>query len=309
MKRTHFFFLFFLLGAAVSVRAERLNTGAHFLQLGVGAREVAMGGASSALSHDVNALHWNPAGIARLGESQVGFTHAEWLLDTTYDSFGFAVPSKRGAFGFTALRLDQGRQEGRDANRRRSGDFNAADTAVGLGWGIPLGARLGVGGNIKFVQSRIGDASAATGAVDMGLQAALRRFNGAELGLAVRNVGPGLKFERQKDQLPLTFALGYGQPVFSTALLAAEWQYEPVDRSSKIVFGTEYRLVSFLALRGGFLSSESGLFHRGDGPVFNDSNGFVGGFGLKITRFDFDYAFSPFGALGETHRFTLRTKL
>ena len=40
------------------------TTGAQFLKIGTGARPVAMGYAFSAVADDLNALYWNPAGLA-----------------------------------------------------------------------------------------------------------------------------------------------------------------------------------------------------------------------------------------------------
>jgi len=41
------------------------TTCAPFLEIGVGARAIGMGGAFVATANDVSALYWNPAGIGR----------------------------------------------------------------------------------------------------------------------------------------------------------------------------------------------------------------------------------------------------
>ena len=40
------------------------TTGAAFLEIGIGARAVAMGNAFVGTANDVTALYWNPAGLA-----------------------------------------------------------------------------------------------------------------------------------------------------------------------------------------------------------------------------------------------------
>jgi hypothetical protein len=48
------------------LRAQNLTSGADFLKIDSGARSQGMGGAFTAVADDVNALTWNPAGIAFL---------------------------------------------------------------------------------------------------------------------------------------------------------------------------------------------------------------------------------------------------
>ena len=52
---------------------------ATFLEIGVGARAAAMGGAYAAISDDATALYWNPAGVAWVDGLQIEFMHSEWL--------------------------------------------------------------------------------------------------------------------------------------------------------------------------------------------------------------------------------------
>ena len=46
------------------------TTAAKFLSIPVGARAVGMGGAFVAVADDASSLYWNPAGIARLSQSE-----------------------------------------------------------------------------------------------------------------------------------------------------------------------------------------------------------------------------------------------
>ncbi len=55
--------LAFLL-AAWPVGAARAQESAAFLNIGYGARSVAMGNTSTALAADSDAIYWNPAGLA-----------------------------------------------------------------------------------------------------------------------------------------------------------------------------------------------------------------------------------------------------
>jgi len=66
--------------AGSEVFAETDGTkGAAFLKLGQGARAIGMGESFVAVGDDVNALFWNPAGIARIKERQLTFMYSDWL--------------------------------------------------------------------------------------------------------------------------------------------------------------------------------------------------------------------------------------
>lgn len=71
-----------LLMGAISVCVE-VTCWADFEDLGVGARPIGMGNAYTALADDVNAIYYNPAGLAQLDESQFtsGYGKLYWGLD------------------------------------------------------------------------------------------------------------------------------------------------------------------------------------------------------------------------------------
>ena len=58
---------------------------ASFLNIGVGARALGMGGAYTALADDANALYWNPAGLSKLEQREFTASHAEMFASTRLD--------------------------------------------------------------------------------------------------------------------------------------------------------------------------------------------------------------------------------
>src|SRR5438445_6968526 len=86
------------------------TTAAKFLSIPVGARAVGMGGAFVAVADDASSLYWNPAGIARLSQSEAIFHHANWIADMNFNFGGVAVPIEGlGTVGisFTSLTMDE----------------------------------------------------------------------------------------------------------------------------------------------------------------------------------------------------------
>lgn len=277
---------------------------AQFLKIGVGARAIGMGGAYTAMADDISALNWNPAGLSRFSKRELGAMHAELSDQTRYDFLGYAQPLQKGTLGVGAARLSQGSIQGRDSNGRLTGGFSAADTAITLAYGGKVNERLGLGGGIKFVRSDISNASAQTFAVDLGgaYELGARGPGKPSFGVAIQNLGPGMKFLNQSSPLPLTIAVGsaYRLPVGLT--LAMDIKRRPFAKSTEISAGTEYAIFSGLALRTGYASNH--------GPVSgfsrtSDASGFAAGFGVKAFGYSLDYSMTPFGGLGNAQRVSL----
>ncbi|MFA6029571.1 MAG: PorV/PorQ family protein [Elusimicrobiota bacterium] len=282
-----------------------LNSGAAFLKIGTGARPEAMGGAYTALADDVNALYYNPGGLSNLGKQEVGFTHTQWLMDTTFDFFGFAQPFKAGTLGLSAARLGSGGFEGRDENRRVTSAFSASDTALTLGFGrmfkgFTAHGDTGFGMNVKYLESAIGSDKASTFAADFG---AVHKLDALpmSLGVSVLNVGQGMKFLDQRDPLPLSVSVGAAYRVAGALNIALDVRQEPNDGGTSVGVGTEYALIQGFALRAGYASQAARTAIGGGSPL----GGIGGGFGLKIRNYRADYTFTPFGELGNVQRISV----
>ncbi|TPW18149.1 MAG: hypothetical protein FD129_86 [bacterium] len=235
------FFTAALLLTPSSLLLAALNSGAAFLKIGTGARPAALGGAYTAVAGDVDAMYYNPGGLAHLTKRELGATHAEWLLGTRFDFIGFAQPTANGTFGVGVTRLATGGQEGRDANRQATSGFEAADTAYTVSYSRKLtGSRASsLGGNLKLLRSQIGPYSAQTVAVDLGAQ---HRFadKPLSLGASVLNIGRGLKFMDQSDPLPLTLSLGAAYRIAGPLNLALDVRRHVYDQRTDVGIGTEY---------------------------------------------------------------------
>ncbi len=281
----------FLLVPSVKL-AHALESGADFLNIGASARASALGSAYTALADDAYSLYYNPAGLAGARRG-VSVMHADWALDGSYDfgaaAFPVAGTGVTGAVSFT--RLDHGAMDGRGVSGESSGGFSAADKAFGLGLGwMSGGVRLGAGA--KLLSSEIAGYHASAVAFDAG---ASRKLDGMPLtlGLAVRNLGRGMKFIDKRENLPLTVSAGAAFAVIPAVSLAAEVNRLVYDRRTTFAVGTEYGLLGGLALRGGYAA----------GAV--SGGALTGGVGFRAGTMSFDYSFSPFGELDTTRKFSL----
>src|ERR1019366_8881146 len=84
----------FSFGVVLPLRAQTVEDYAgEFLELGVGARSLALGGAGTAISEDATAGYWNPAGLNALKYPMVMAMHESRFDGTVqYDYGAFAMP-------------------------------------------------------------------------------------------------------------------------------------------------------------------------------------------------------------------------
>ncbi len=300
------------------------TTSAAFLKLGVGARAVAMGGAFVGVADDPYAIYWNPAGLASLeGEKNIGFFHNDYFQGLKQDFLLYTAPAEGLAFlkarelrsGIWGLGFDyfytpkdMERRSGLNENdplapiSPSEGKFGAYDMAFSVGYGWKPQKGLSFGAAVKMIRQSIDNKSAASAALDLGV---LKDFNwlGEDFtaGLSVQNMGPGIKFISRRYDLPLVFKAGLSRRLPGSGALMSLEADKPIDNYPSFILGAEYPLISKLALRTGYK-------YRHTGNELGPWSGFSAGAGLTFNRFSFDYCFSPFGDMGNSHRFSLNAR-
>ncbi|MBI2071296.1 MAG: PorV/PorQ family protein [Elusimicrobia bacterium] len=284
---------------ASPLRSEQ-PTGAAFLKIPVGARAVGMGSAFSALVDDASALYWNPAGIARIGITDILASHNEWIADTRESFVGLAQRLPAGqVLGVSYLTLYMDPLDRRGDKGEKLGTFTAQDRALGLTWAMRLGF-LSLGATAKRIEQRLDDAVAEGQAMDFGLQ--IRPHRRIYFGAALQNVGPPMKYIAVSYKLPTTARAGMGYRLTRTVTLAVEGRQDIASLKKETDFsaGLEYNLAGLdqsyfwspVVWRVGYLSPS--------GPGV--------GLGLKIFGAHLDYALTPMGDLGLTHRASLNLR-
>lgn len=118
-------------------------------------------------------------------------------------------------------------------------------------------------------------------------------------GVSALNVGGHLKYERESERLPTSFRAGAAMRPIKNLLITTDW-IVPRSNTAYAAAGTEWvavdsRTMSFI-LRAGL----NGLRGR-------DLTGAAvsGGAGFHLSPCQLDYAFVPFGELGDTHEIML----
>lgn len=293
-----------ILGFSNAVNA--LESGSSFLKIDSAARAVSMGSAYTALASGAEAISYNPSGLAMAKAVEVGFSHTNWLMDSKHDFIAVALPIKSigsgdyregwvGGLGIT--RLSNSSIEVRNADRSAGGSFTSYDQAVSVGLGR-ASARNRMGLGIKYLESYISGEKARGVAVDLGFSRALNTRLPITVGLAVQNLGSGMKFMSQRDHLPLSFVAGFSFSVVPGLNLALDAKRLVYDRQTSVSFGTEYSVLSGFALRSGYLSNSNTNSLK--------NNGFSAGVGFVLLNTNLDYSVTPYGELGNTQKISLK---
>lgn len=193
--------VFLLGGLCGSVCGQKYSN--EFLNIGLGARGLAMGGANVAGVNDATAGYWNPAALPGLTAPDrllTGAMHAEWFGGIgKYDYLGAAgqIDESGRSMGLTLVRFGVDNipntlslyGEDGTVNYDNIVEFSAADYAMLISYGQPLKVSTGqltAGGNIKIIHRSIGSFANSWG---FGLDLALRYQTGDwRFALAARDI-------------------------------------------------------------------------------------------------------------------------
>ncbi len=171
------------------------------LLIPVGARGVALGGSQLANTKGVEAIYWNPAGLGRMHNSAEGmFSSMNYIADISVSHGGVAGTfGDFGTLGFAVTALDFGdipMTTEDDPENLSERFYSPAFVTLSLGYGRGLTDAISVGFAVKIVSEQIARASASGFALDIGIQYSnLIGVSGLELGVALKNIGPQMKYD------------------------------------------------------------------------------------------------------------------
>jgi len=328
------FFFFFLLLAANCASAQSFRAYAgEFLQLGTGARSLAMGGAAIAVTNDPTSGYWNPAGLSELQYPGItGMHEAKFDNTVQHDFAALAFPlGKDGGASISVLHIGISNiKDTRSALVDRNGDgifngddyldyskvssFGNYDWGLFFSYGKKKDSLFSYGATVKVIFRKLDADNHATG---FGVDLAAKYHITPQLTLAA--VGEDITTtllsysSGTKELVSPTLKLGaaYLWDIFSDSnhvvlpSVDADLRFEnrgsvsevhvgPV--SSDFHFGLEYQFKRVIAIRAGY----------------NDVKMFTIGAGIKLPRLSIDYAFQSFNAqdqLGNTHRISFTLSL
>ena len=221
----------------MTVDAQFRKYSNEFLNIGAGARGLAMGGAQVASVNDGTAGYWNPAGLVGVKDyPSVHLMHAEYFAGIgKYDFGSVAIPlnDQKRVVALSVLRfavddipntLFLVEPDG-SINYNNIRTFSSADYAFLLSYAQKLkdeeDQKLSFGGNVKIIHRKVGSFASAWGfGLDAGIQYTNKRLR---LGLSARDITTTFNAwsftfaDREKEVLYLT---NNDIPVKSTEMTA-----------------------------------------------------------------------------------------
>lgn len=309
-----------------------------FLLITPNARAGGMGEAFVAISDDVSASYWNPAGLAFQEGKQFTSMYSKWLpqfnLPDLYYLFGAYRQSIKGlgTIGFNVTYINLGEQNVTGENSPEVlATFNSNEWAMVVSYATLLSENTGVGLNLRFIRSNLssvgagseqGNGQANAFSIDFGILKKNFFINRLNFGLNISNIGSKITYvdASQADPLPTNFRIGFAYKIieqeFNRLTLAVDMNKLIVNKnedgtSDSVLkaFSTAWGNDDYILNVGGeywyadLIALRAGYNYDRAGKV----KYFTIGAGLRyaIYQFDFGYISARDNPLSDTMRFTL----
>jgi hypothetical protein len=313
-------------------RKAGINSAA-FLKVGVGARQVGMGSATTSMEGDASNIFWNPAGIGlRENSMQVSFSYNKWIAELTQNALaatyslgdvgtiGIGVMT----FGISGIAADRDVYPGNPAlqalqiDQQSSSSYDYMDLLFQASFSRHVTDKLSLGVSAKFISEKIDDQSATAIAFDFGSVYSIGVMNW-KVGARINNLGSDIKFFDYASPVPLTFSIGTSiSPLQdeNSMLTVAVDAVKPQDGIQFFFTGVEYMFMNMISVRGGYKLNYSGTDDGGTtfrSAINTTIEGFSAGAGFNTMVSEYgvrvDYSYTQMDILDAAHRVTLSVSM
>lgn len=242
--------LLMLLPFAQDVVAQT-STAVPFMLISPNARNSGLGEAGVALSDDVSAVFWNPAGLGFQEGMELSLNHSNWLPqfaqdDLYYEYAGYKmdIPEIGGTIGTALTFLNLGEFERRDEGNNPLGTFRSYEIAFTASYGTRIDEDLAFGVGLRLIHSSLsqvatgreqGSGTATSVAGDIGLLYRPSKLtipftdkdigDRLALGISITNMGPSISYidEDQSDPLPTALRIGFAYDIVHEKYNTLTW--------------------------------------------------------------------------------------
>lgn len=156
---------------------------------------------------------------------------------------------------------------------------------------------------MRMVRMQIDEEKAQGYAMDVGMQ---RRFGGGAVGMVLKNLGSGLTFVEESEQLPMLVRVGgsgyYGMGEGYVGVgVHGDVEYKMESGEMSYLAGMEVKLLEGLRLMGGY----DGRNDAGSGLTAGLGVVMLEEWNLPEHYMKLDYGMTDRGDLGTVHQFTV----
>ncbi len=310
----------------------------NFLNLTGSAKQAALGGKTLTLLDDVNQPLWNPSTINQDLDNQLSVNYLNYLADVNLTSASFAhmVSRNFGTIHAGITYLNYGKFIRADESGIETGNFKAYDFSFSVGYSYNIfQTDFFIGANLKLINSVIENYSSFGVGADLALLY-YNEYDSYVFTLVVRNIGYQVTvFDETREELPLEIDLGASYKLENVPITfhftfdnLQKWyisESNPSNATTDIDGNVTSEEISFFnnAIRHLAMGVElfpKGAFNIRLGYNFRRAKelqlidkrtfaGFTAGFGLKMNKLKFSYAFSKYHPASNASTFSLQINL
>ncbi|MFC1475109.1 PorV/PorQ family protein [Candidatus Zixiibacteriota bacterium] len=309
MKKYIIILLFIVIGFSLNLYADDGDGGyaAAFLQVPIGARPAAMGGAYISIANDGAGVYYNPAGIGNLKQSMFASSYRSMGLDRSLSYVSFFIPTRKSsALGFNWLYAGSGSVAARNSDGDMLGfDVTQNNHAFSVVFAKRFEKIISAGFKATYLHTTFAEMSSFSVAFDLGFTFYLSQLFNREkrdmmaiqdiqAGLVIRNLAGTYRWNNEKyyleyasdvfgseqeDKVPFEIGMGSSARFFDRKLMLALDMIKNQYQGFKLRSGAEYLVTPQLALRSGIASKQ---ISAGAGFIFN--------LGEKVLAIDYAFA-------------------
>ena len=327
--------LLFSLSARSQIGGENVY---QFLNASSSARQISLGGEVLTLMDDVNQPIWNPAVINPELDNKLSANYSSYLAGISVGSVSYArlISRRFGTIHGSIKYLNYGSLIGADERGNETGNFNANDLALSIGYATNLPwTNLYFGANLKLINSNISNFTSTGIATDLAVLY-YSPYKSYSFTVVVRNFGTQLKtFNGTNENIPFKVSLGASYKLEHVPLKwhftldnLQKWDVSFVNPSNQtidlegniteketgfigntlrhVVIGAELFPESPLNIRVGYNFRRAAELQLQNVRTFS---GISFGFGIKMNKFTFNYAYSKFHSASNASTFSLEIDL
>ena len=264
-----------------------------------------MGESFVALSDDLNAVHFNPAGLGYIIQPEFQATYSMWLAEMYYGFAGYLHPSRAGTFALSGIYLS-GPSITRIENGNIKDTFSPYSYSANFSYGNKISKNIAIGFNLKNVQESLDtdyNANVFFGDAGVLYRTINEKFS---FGYSVKNFGQEFKFSgsKIKEKPPIEHSAGIGfkfsMPSQYSDINISISATKPEYGNTSYEIGIEHWGARTLALRFGYRYPVDEKIRK----TMDSLSYWRAGLGLNIKGIGIDYAYQPVSSVGDTHRFS-----